>query len=81
MNVPSHFGPGAFYWDERYHSGYTNNGNLIGSWIGRRGRGEQGWLTYRFSPRSDFNSVIATTAWTKLFCKAAATGLQSSQLI
>ena len=29
MNVPSHFGPGAFYWDERYHSGYTNNGNLI----------------------------------------------------
>jgi hypothetical protein len=53
MNVPSHFGPGAFYWDERYHSGYTNNGNLIGSWIGRRGRGEQGWLTYRFSPRSN----------------------------
>lgn len=53
MNVPSHFGSGAFYWDERYHSGYTNNGNLIGSWIGRRGRGEQGWLTYRFSPRSD----------------------------
>jgi hypothetical protein len=53
MNVPSHFGPGAFYWDERYHSGYTNDGNLIGSWIGRRGRGEQGWLTYRFSPRSN----------------------------
>jgi hypothetical protein len=53
MNVPSHFGPGAFYWDERYHSGYTNNGNLIGSWIGRRGRGQQGWLTYRFSPRTN----------------------------
>ena len=53
MNVPSHFGPGAFYWDERYHSGYTNDGNLIGSWIGRRGRGEQGWMTYRFSSRTD----------------------------
>jgi hypothetical protein len=53
MNVPAHFGPGAFYWDDRYHSGYTNNGDLIGSWIGRRGRGEQGWLTYRFSPRTD----------------------------
>ncbi|HEX3740543.1 MAG TPA: capsule assembly Wzi family protein [Terriglobales bacterium] len=53
MNVPAHFGPAAFYWDERYHSGYTNNGNLIGSWIGRRGRGEQGWITYRFSPRSN----------------------------
>lgn len=53
LNVPDHFGPGAFYWDDRYHSGYTDNGNLIGSWIGRRGRGEQGWLTYRFSPRTD----------------------------
>jgi hypothetical protein len=53
LNVPSHFGPGAFYWDDRYHSGYTNNGNLIGSWIGRRGRGEQGWITYRFSPRTN----------------------------
>jgi hypothetical protein len=53
LNVPGHFGPGAFYWDDRYRSGYTNNGNLIGSWVGRRGRGEQGWLTYRFSPRTD----------------------------
>jgi membrane-associated phospholipid phosphatase len=52
LNVPAHFGPGAFYWDERYHSGYTNNGNLLGDWVGRRARGEQGWLTYRFSPRS-----------------------------
>jgi hypothetical protein len=53
LNVPQHFGPGAFYWDDRYHSGYTDNGNLIGSWIGRRGRGEQAWMTYRFSSRSD----------------------------
>lgn len=52
LNVPSHFGPGAFYFDGRYRSGYTNDGNIIGSWIGRRGRGEQGWLTYRFSPRT-----------------------------
>jgi hypothetical protein len=53
MNVPTGFGPGAFYWDDRYHSGYTNDGNLIGSWIGRRGRGEMGWMTYYFSTRSD----------------------------
>lgn len=53
MNVPGHFGPGAFYWDGRYHSGYTNNGDLVGSWIGRRGRGEIGWLTYHFSPETD----------------------------
>jgi hypothetical protein len=53
LNVPSHFGPGAFYWDGRYRSGYTNNANIIGSWIGRRGRGEQGWLTYSLSPRNN----------------------------
>lgn len=53
LNVPEHFGPGAFYWDERYHSGYTNNGMLIGNWIGRRGRGQQGWATYHFTPRTE----------------------------
>jgi hypothetical protein len=52
LNYPAHFGPGAFYWDGRYRSGYTNNGNLLGSWIGRRGRGEQAWITYSVAPRS-----------------------------
>ena len=52
LNIPSFFGPGAVYWDGRYRSGYTNNGVLIGDWIGRRGRGEQGWATYSFSPRN-----------------------------
>jgi hypothetical protein len=54
LNVPARYGPGAFYWDTRYRSGYTNGGNLIGSWVGRRGKGEQGWITYHLSPRSDF---------------------------
>jgi len=52
LNLPSHFPPGAFYTDGRYRSGYTNDGNILGSWVGREGRSEQGWLTYRFSPRS-----------------------------
>ncbi len=52
LNIPPHFGPGAVYWDDRYRSGYTNNNNLIGSWIGRRGRGEVAWATYYFSPRN-----------------------------
>jgi len=53
LNIPAHFGPGAVYWDDRYRSGYTNNGYLIGSWIGRRGRGEQAWVTYNLSPRNN----------------------------
>ena len=43
---------GYLYFNGRYRSGYTNDGNLLASWIGRDGRGGQGWATYWFSPRS-----------------------------
>lgn len=47
------FAPGFVYADfRRYLSGYTNSGDLLGNWIGRAGRGGQGWLTYSFSPRT-----------------------------
>lgn len=39
------------YWDLFYHDLSTNNGNLIGSWIGREGKGFQAWTTYHFSAR------------------------------
>jgi len=52
LNIPLHYRPGFFYWDSRYRSGYTNDGNLLGNWVGRRGRGEQAWATYSFSPRN-----------------------------
>jgi len=49
----SEFAPGFVYYNgDRYRSGYINDGNLLGSWIGRAGRGGQGWLTYSFSPRN-----------------------------
>jgi hypothetical protein len=44
--------PGFVYTDRRYRSGYTNDGNLLGSWIGRAGIGGQTWATYHFSPRN-----------------------------
>jgi len=48
------FPPGFVYYGvRRYRSGYTNDGLLLGSWIGRAGRGGQGWLTYWLSPRTD----------------------------
>ena len=47
------FPPGFVYYDfRRFREGYTNDGNLLASWIGRAGRGGEGWLTYWFSPRS-----------------------------
>ena len=47
------FAPGFVYWDfRRYRDGYTNDGNLLASWIGRAGRGGESRLTYWFSPHS-----------------------------
>ena len=43
---------GFFYYENTYLSGFTNDGNLIGSWIGRQGQGAQGWATYWFTPRT-----------------------------
>lgn len=51
--LTTEFSPGFVYFDaRRFLDGYTNNGLLMGSWIGRAGRGGQGWLTYWFSPRT-----------------------------
>jgi len=51
--LTSEFAPGYVYYGlRRYRSGYTNDGLILGSWIGRAGRGGQGWLTYNFTPRN-----------------------------
>ena len=49
--LTNEFQPGFVYIDQRYLSGYTNQGDLLGNWIGRAGWGGQGWATYSFSPR------------------------------
>jgi hypothetical protein len=51
-DVPGQQPTGFVYFNARYRGGYTNNGSLLGSWIGREGRGGQAWSTYWFSPRS-----------------------------
>ena len=44
-------GHGFYYFNLTWRSGYTNNGNLIGSWIGREGQGAQAWTNYWFNAR------------------------------
>jgi len=44
--------PGSFYSNGTWRSGYTNNGDLIGSWVGRGGQGAQAWSNYWLSPRN-----------------------------
>jgi Capsule assembly protein Wzi len=44
---------GCFYVNGRYPNGsYTNAGNLVGSWLGRAGQGEQIWSTYWLTSRN-----------------------------
>jgi membrane-associated phospholipid phosphatase len=45
-------GHGFYYFNDTWRSGYRNDGNLIGSWIGRQGQGAQAWSTYWFTPRN-----------------------------
>jgi hypothetical protein len=53
LSPPRHLeAPGFFYYNSQYKSGYTNNRQLIGSWIGREAQGEQAWATWHFSPHS-----------------------------
>ena len=41
---------GTFMYREAIQKqGYTNNGQLMGDWVGREGKGGQAWLTYHLS--------------------------------
>jgi hypothetical protein len=44
--------PGDFYANGTWRSGYTNNGYLIGDWVGRGGQGAQAWTNYWFNARN-----------------------------
>jgi Capsule assembly protein Wzi len=45
--------PGKFiYYDSFYHDLYTNQGHLLGNWVGRDGKGMQAWSRYSLSGRS-----------------------------
>ena len=44
--------PGTYYFNGTWKNGYTNDGNIIGSWVGRGGQGAQAWTNYWFGTRS-----------------------------
>lgn len=65
--VPFHGRPGEFfYWNVVYKDAYTNNGNLLGSWIGREATGFQLWSTYWMKPQ---NTVQAAYRHSKVNSK------------
>jgi hypothetical protein len=44
--------PGFYYFNVHYLSGYTNDRQLLGNWIGRESNGYQLWSTWWISPQS-----------------------------
>jgi hypothetical protein len=51
-DLPGLIPQGFYYFNVRYLDGYTNQGNILGSWVGREGRGLELSSTYWFSPRN-----------------------------
>jgi membrane-associated phospholipid phosphatase len=51
-NLPGLPLTGYYYSNTHYADGYRNNGQIIGSWIGRQGSGGQASSTYWFSARN-----------------------------
>jgi Capsule assembly protein Wzi len=49
--VASSQGGQFLYYEFEYPDGYTNKDNLLGSWMGREGKGGQAWLTDWLSPK------------------------------
>ena len=56
---------GFYYSNDRYLNGYTNQGQLMASWIGRQGQGAQAWANYWFSARNrlQFNFRHQKVSW------------------
>jgi hypothetical protein len=56
-NLPKLVDPSYFYYNAHYPQGYTNYGQILGSWVGRQGSGGQASTSYWFSAR---NKAILT---------------------
>jgi len=60
-NLPKLAGPAYFYSNAHYPQGYTNYGQIIGSWIGRQGIGGQAsssyWLTGRTKATASYRRM------------------------
>jgi hypothetical protein len=67
-----HASPGFYYFNVHYPSGYTNNRQLMGSWIGGEGEGEQLWTTWNLSSRSSIEASYRGMAVNREFLEGGA---------
>ena len=61
------------YWDLYYHDLSTNKGNLIGSWMGREGKGVGAVSTYSFSARNNIQFAYREAKVSKDFIPSGET--------
>jgi hypothetical protein len=52
LPVGGAIGPGYWYWNFTYRDGFSNQGNLMGNWMGRGSQGAQAWSNYWLTPKS-----------------------------
>jgi hypothetical protein len=50
--TPRSTGGHYLYWETIYRDVYTNKSDLLGSWVGREGKGVQAWSTWWLNPQS-----------------------------
>ncbi len=61
------------YWEVAYHDLYINDRNLMGSWVGRQGKGYQAWSTYHLSPQSSIQASFRYAKIDKYFIPQGST--------
>lgn len=54
-DLPKGYRTGYFYANTHYPQGYTNYGQIMGSWVGRQGIGGQASTTFWFTPQKKVN--------------------------
>ncbi len=65
--TPERLFPGFFYFNVHYLNGYTNNRQLMGSWVGRQGSGFALWSTYWFSGRKTIQASYRSLSVARSF--------------
>jgi hypothetical protein len=61
------------YYEYIQRQGYTNQGQLFGDWIGREGKGGQGWITYHLSGNEWIQVGVRNQKVSKVFISGGTT--------
>jgi hypothetical protein len=61
------------YYEGVQRQGPTNQGFLVGDWVGREGKGGQAWLTYHLSPQEEVQIEYRNAKASKVFVPGGTT--------